>query len=129
MERWVIRTGVDFYYNKAVFWNPVTIYNYCSPIYASIIIFIFFIIYRAICSVYKAFRFASTLLFVLVFAHFVAFGLTELFSYIEGCLIAHRLLNLLPGVLTVIIQLVGTAIIAQRTKAKLMAHMIPNDMS
>ena len=116
-----------FYYNKIVFWNPVAVYNYRSPVYAAVIIFIYFVMYKGICSVYKAFRFASTSLFDLVFAHFVAFGLADLFCFIEGCLIAHRFLNILPGVIIVVIQLVGTAIIAQRTKARLMKRMTPND--
>lgn len=115
-----------FYYNNIVFWNPKG-YNYRSPLYAAIMILVFFIIYRSICSVYKAFRFASTSLFDIVFAHFVSFGISDLFSYLEGCLIAHRYINILPGVGIVVAQLVGTMLIAHKTKHMLMERMIPND--
>lgn len=114
------------YYNKMVFLNPMG-FNSRAPIYGGIIVLASYVIYRAICNAFNAFRFASTSLFDLVFAHFISFGIADLFSYFEGCLIAHHYINILPGVMIVFLQLVGTSMITREAKHILMKYMVPND--
>ena len=63
----------------------------------------FFIIYTAICSVYKAFRIASTNIGEIVFSQFISFAAADLILYIESVLIHNLYVDILPGLRIVIL--------------------------
>jgi exopolysaccharide biosynthesis polyprenyl glycosylphosphotransferase len=88
---------------------------------------IYSIIYFAMCNVYKAFRIASTSVGEIVFAQVIAFGLADLILYVECCLIYNRMVNLWPGITTVVAQLSGSALTVLCTKRFFMHHVQPKD--
>lgn len=88
-------------------------------------IFTFFVIYTGLCSVYKAFRIASTDVGEIVFSQFVSFGAADFILYVECCLIYNQIRNLLPGLCIVFIQLLGTMAITLGTKRYFMKHVSP----
>ena len=85
----------------------------------------FFIIYTAICSVYKAFRIASTNIGEIVFSQFISFAAADLILYIESVLIHNLYVDILPGLRIVILQLVGTILIVTLAKRYFMVHVEP----
>ena len=86
---------------------------------------IFGIIYLTFCNIYKAFRIASTYIPDTVFGQTISFGVADLILYVECCLINNNYVNILPGVLTVFMQIVGTAIIITATKNHIMKVIVP----
>ena len=106
------------YYNKFMFDN----YRILGALFS---VLTFFIIYSALCSVYKAFRIASTDVGEIVFSQFVSFGAADLFLYIECVLVYNQLRNIIPGAVIVVIQLLGTMFITLTTKRYFMRHVAP----
>ena len=89
--------------------------------YLSVVFYYF--IYNWFCDIYKAFRFASTSITEIVFSQFISFGITDFIFYVLSCVSDHQMLNIIPGMATVLIQLLVTAIVVQRTKQMLMKHL------
>ena len=83
----------------------------------------YYFIYNWFCDIYKAFRFASTSITEIVFSQFISFGITDFIFYVLSCVSDHQMLNIIPGMATVIIQLLVTAVVVQRTKQMLMKHL------
>ena len=83
-------------------------------------ILIYFIIYRSLCDVYKAFRIASCAIGETVFSQVISFGVPDLILYVECSLIFNRAVNILPGLGIVCIQLAGTMLIITVAKNYLM---------
>ena len=107
-----------------LYYNPRVYHDYRA--YALILnILLFLIIYRWLCDVYDAFAIASTSLAELIFSHLICFGIADLILYVQGCLIANRWLYLLWGILTVLGQIGGSALILMFTKRYMKQHMIP----
>ena len=88
---------------------------------------LFFMLYMWLCSVYRAFRIASTPLFDIVFAHMVSFCLSDLNLYFVACLSGRHPLNILYGAAIVVLQLAGTIFICVASKRKLMKVIVPHD--
>lgn len=88
-------------------------------------ILIYFIIYWALCDVYKAFRIASCPIAETVFSQVISFGIPDLILYVECSLIFNHAVNILPGVGIVCLQLVGTIAIITIAKNYLMYHVSP----
>ena len=86
----------------------------------------FYIVYTAFCSVYKAFRIASTDVGEIVFSQFISFGFADLLLYVLCCLVYNQVVSILPGALIVAIQLAGTAVISLTTKRYFMTHIAPH---
>ncbi|MBO5371384.1 MAG: exopolysaccharide biosynthesis polyprenyl glycosylphosphotransferase [Lachnospiraceae bacterium] len=86
---------------------------------------IFCVIYYAISSVYSAHRIASVQIGETVFSQVVSFGIADLVLYIECCLIHNRMVNLMPGVIAVFLQIIGTMCIVTIAKRYLMKHIPP----
>lgn len=86
---------------------------------------LYMIIYLALCNLYKAFRIASTNLGEVIFAQVISFGIADLILYAECCLINNHIVNLIPGVIAVICQGVGTTIIVFLTKRYFITHVKP----
>ena len=87
----------------------------------------FLIVYTVLCDVYKAFRIASTSIGEIVFSHFISFASADLILYVECCLVYNRYVNIFPGVLTVVLQLLGTMGIVTAAKRYFMHHVDPQD--
>lgn len=86
---------------------------------------IYLIIYLALCNLYKAFRIASTNLGEVIFAQVISFGIADLILYAECCLINNHIVNLIPGIITVFLQGIGTIIIVIITKRYFIKHVKP----
>lgn len=92
---------------------------------ALITILIFGVIYTALCSLYKAHRFASSEIGETVFSQVLSFGIADLILYVECCLVYNRYVNIVPGVITAFLQIVGTMFIVLSTKRYLMKYVPP----
>ena len=86
---------------------------------------IFAIIYTSLCNLYKAHRIASSEIGETVFSQVLSFGIADLILYVECCLVYNRYVNILPGVATALLQIIGTACIVTLTKQYLMKHVPP----
>lgn len=89
----------------------------------SIIIYVF--IYNGLCNLYNAFRIASSSIAEMVLSQAISFGLADLILYVECNLIKNRYTSFMPGLMTVIMQLIGTALIITLSKRYFMACVQP----
>ena len=108
---------ITFYNSKAF---PA---HMISGICASIISYA--IVYSYWCYVYSAFKIASSSISEIVFSHFISFGIADMICYVECCLICRRYVNIIPGAVVVVLQLLGTAIIVCIAKNFLIKRIIP----
>lgn len=92
---------------------------------SAVTIFIYFVIYSGLCSVYKAFRIASTDIIETVFSQTISFGIADLISWVEACLVWNQYINIFPGLRIFGIQLLGTIIIVFFAKQYFMKHVPP----
>lgn len=103
--------------------------EYAFDTYASlggfITVILYFIVYSALCNLYKAFRIASSSIGETVFSQFIAFGIADLLLYVKCCLIFNQYVNIWPGAGTVVVQLAGTSLIVMWTKRYFMKHVPP----
>ena len=67
------------------------------------------IIYYFFCDLYKSFRIASTPIPDIVFGQTISFGIADAILYAECCLIDNHLVKMTPGLMTVALQILGTA--------------------
>lgn len=88
-------------------------------------ILIYLIIYIAFCNLYKAFRFVSANIAETIFSQVISFGLADAILYAECCLIHNDYVNIFPGAVTVIFQLIGTAFLVMLGKQSLMKRVPP----
>lgn len=105
-----------FYYNKFAF------DTYQAP-GGGISILIYFIIYKSLCDVYKAFRIASCPIGETVFSQVISFGIPDLILYVECSLIFNHPVNIWPGAGIVCMQFIGTMAIITIAKNYLMRHV------
>lgn len=78
---------------------------------------VYYIIYSWLAGIYRADKIAQYSIGETVFSQLLAFGIADLICYVECCFIARRYVSILPGLITVIIQFLGTclwAVIAKR---------------
>lgn len=83
------------------------------------------IIYLFFCDLYKSFRIASTPIPDIVFGQTISFGIADLVLYVECCLIHNRYVNIVPGAITVVLQIVGTALLVTAIKQYMMRVLVP----
>lgn len=88
-------------------------------------VFLFFTVYNMLCSLYKAFRIASSSNGETIFSQAISVGIADLIFYVECCLIWNRYVNIVPGLLAVGGQLIGTAVLVLVTKRYFMVHVPP----
>ena len=91
------------FYNKYTF-DSFLIHGAMASCVIHCIIYLFF------CELYKSFRIASTPIPDIVFGQTISFGIADLILYVECCLINNNYISIWPGVMTVIMQIVGTAL-------------------
>lgn len=89
--------------------------------------FVYGIVYLFLCDLYKSFRIASVQIGESVFSQVLSFGIADMVFYGECCLIYNRMVNILPGLLTVAAQILGTAGIILAGKHYMMRHLIPKN--
>ena len=107
-----------FYYNKYAF-NKYYAYGGIMSV------LIYGIIYISLCNLYKAYRFASSEIGETIFSQVLSLGLADLILYFECCLIYNCYINIVPGLVAVILQIVGTAILVIFTKQYMINHIPP----
>ena len=90
-------------------------------------IVIFAIIYLSLCNLYKAYRIASSEIGETIFSQVLSFGIADFILYAECCLIHNRYVNLLPGIMTLILQIAGTSILVTFTKQYMIRHIPPKN--
>lgn len=88
-------------------------------------VLVFGIIYTALCNLYKAHRIASSEIGETVFSQVISFGIGDLILYVECCLVYNCYVNIVPGVVTVFVQIVGTAFIVMFAKQYLVKYVPP----
>lgn len=86
-------------------------------------VLIYMFIYTSLCNLYKAHRIASSEIGETVFSQVLSFGIADLILYVECCLVYNRYVSILPGVGTVLLQIVGTVCIVTWTKQYLIKHV------
>lgn len=88
-------------------------------------VLIYGIIYNAISSVYSAHRIVSSKTGETVFVQTISFGIADLLLYLLSSLIYGHMLNLIPGVQTVCLQVLGTLGIVAFAKNCYMKRISP----
>lgn len=83
------------------------------------------IVYSYWCYVYSAFKIASSSISEIVFSHFISFGIADMICYGECCLICRRYINVIPGAVIVVLQLLGTVVIVCIAKNFLIKKIVP----
>lgn len=83
------------------------------------------ILYLSLCSLYRAFSFASTAVGETVFSHFISFGVADLILYIVCILLRREYVSIIPGIICVLGQLIAASFISIVIKRILMHIMIP----
>lgn len=86
---------------------------------------IYWFIYYALCNLYQAFRIASSEIADSTFSQTIAFGAADLVLYVECCLIHNGYVNILPGIFTACLQILGTVVIISITKNYMAKHITP----
>ncbi|MDY6286814.1 MAG: sugar transferase [Lachnospiraceae bacterium] len=104
------------YYNRYMF----DTYKLFGALFSALT---FFIIYSALCNVYKAFRIASTDVSDIVFSQFVSFAAGDLLLYVECSLVYNQIRNFIPTLVVMGIQLAGTSFFSLETKRYFMRHV------
>lgn len=85
----------------------------------------FMFIYNWFCRIYHAFRFASSSRFDAVFSQLVSFGVADLVLYLECCISSRGYIDIIPGLLTVGIQLLGSCLIILWVNKTLRSRLVP----
>ena len=86
-------------------------------------VLIYMFIYTSLCNLYKAHRIASSEIGETVFSQVLSFGIADLILYVECCLVYNKYVSVLPGGITALLQIIGTACIVMWTKQYLMKHV------
>lgn len=86
---------------------------------------IWMILYLKFGQIYRAFKIASNAIGEIVFSQFLSIGFADLIIYIAGCLVARKYINVLPGIVTVTIQIAISAIWATLAKQYFLRNVEP----
>lgn len=84
---------------------------------------VYYIIYDSLARLYKAYKVGQYTIGETIFSQMLSFGFADLFLYVECCLIARNYVNIVPGVITVIVQLTGVILWALIAKRYYMMHV------
>lgn len=90
---------------------------------ASVLVFI--LIYTWLCNTYHAFKLASSSVPELIFNQVISFGIADLVLYFICCIGIHGYANIVPGIGTVILQLLGSILFIVYTKQYFIRHIEP----
>ena len=90
-----------------------------------IMILIYMVLYFYFARLYRAWKIATYPIGETIFSHFLSFGFADLIEYIACCLGARKYVDLLPGVLALIVQLLIATILITITKNVYMRNVPP----
>lgn len=118
------------------FWN-IMIFAYVWALYYNerttpefwkqnmvISLFLYLIVYIAFGKLYNAFKIGTYKISELVFSQLLSFGIADLCLYLECCLLHHGMIQLIPGIAAVIVQLFGSMLLITIAK-RYFARYIP----
>ena len=88
-------------------------------------IIVYYIIYRWLSKLYRGYSIASTAIEETVLSQFISFGLSDLALYVACCLLARHYVNVVPGALIVLLQLILSTVIIWIAKSLLLRHIKP----
>ncbi len=74
-------------------------------------IVIYCLVYFALCQLYRSFKIASSSIAATVLSQFISFGIADALLYAVCCLAGNYLVNIIPGAITVLVQLAGTLLL------------------
>lgn len=106
------------YYGPAIF-------SKMDSIGFTVTMLLYIIVYIALGNLFRAFKIADYSIAETIFSQFLAFGIADLLLYGEFCMIRHNYVNLVPGIITVVFQLLGAAIWALLAKRMTMLFSRP----
>lgn len=107
------------YYNQFVFGT-----NRLAGGAVSIVIY--YIIYNYFAKLYRAYKIGTYKISEIIFSQFLAVGLADTVLYVECCLAGRRYVNILPGLITSGIQILGMAVWAVYTKQYFIRYIEAN---
>lgn len=84
---------------------------------------VYYIIYDSLARLYKAYKVGQYSIGETIFSQILSFGFADLFLYVECCLIARNYVNIVPGAVTALIQIIGVVIWALAAKRYYMTHV------
>lgn len=84
---------------------------------------VYFIIYSYFGKLYKAFKVGTSQITEIIFSQFLAIGMADAILYIVCCLIARCYVNILPGLMTAGMQILGMVLWSIATKQYFMEHI------
>ncbi len=79
-------------------------------------VIIYCIIYTYVAKLYKGFKVGASPITEIIFSQFLAIGIADAILYIECCLIARCYVNIVPGLITAALQLLGMVLWSIVTK-------------
>ncbi len=85
----------------------------------------YLVLYHVLCKVYRGFSIASSPVGETVFAQLVSFGVADLVSYVECCLLSGGYVGLLPLAVALVLQFAGSALVIQQAKQYFIRHVPP----
>lgn len=77
---------------------------------------IYYIIYNYFAKLYRAYKIGTYKISEIVFSQFLAIGIADMILYVECCLVNRHYVNIIPGVITVGIQIAGMVLWVIYTK-------------
>ena len=75
----------------------------------AVTLILYAIVYVALGNLFRAFKITDYSIAETIFSQFLSFGIADLLLYGEFCMIRHNYVNLIPGILTVLCQLLAAA--------------------
>lgn len=87
---------------------------------------IYFIIYNYFAKLYRAYKIGTYKISEIIFSQFLAIGIADTVLYVECCLVSRRYVNILPGLVTAGIQILGMAVWAVYTKQYFIRYIDAN---
>ena len=90
-------------------------------------ILVWLILYLKFAETYRAFKIASCAIGEAAFSQFLSIGFADLILYVAGCLTARCYVNILPGAIAVVVQVIIGFFWATRSKQYFLAHVDPRE--
>lgn len=89
-------------------------------------VFIYFVIYNYFAKLYRAYKIGTYKITEIIFSQILAIGLADTVMYAECCLVHRGYVNILPGLITSGIQLMGMTVWAVYTKQYFIRYIEAN---
>lgn len=115
---------VPFGYVWTLFYNDFIFGNWWLQ-GALVSVVLYCAVYLALARLYEAFRIETCQIGELIFSQILSLGIADGVLYIECCLICGRVVNILPGLMTAVIQILLSGIFIFYGKRHLLYHVRP----